>query len=173
MNTGTTRIVIVAGLVVAGIVVLLNGFASTGSTLSSGGGSNPPPTTSPSGTPSTSRSPRPAVQHQKPKAITFVVLNGTTSVGLAAEFDSKLTTAGFTRATPPGNAPTAGVQKTILYFRPGDAASQNRADAAFVATRFFPEAKVKPLNADVAGPSLVGDANVVVVVGADAQQPAA
>jgi hypothetical protein len=112
------------------------------------------------------------VHHQKAKDITFVVLNGTTSVGLAAEWDTKLTNAGFTQATAPGNAPTTGVQKTILYFRPGDAGAQNRADAAFVGTRFFPDAKVKPLRQDIAA-SLVGDANVVVIVGADADQPTA
>jgi len=172
VNTGTTRIVIVAALVVAGVVVLLNGFPSAGSPAASGGTSNPSPSTSPSGSPSTSPSQPPAVHHQKPKDVTFVVLNGTTSVGLAAQWDTKLTTAGFTQATAPGNAPTTGVQATVLYYRPGAAGAQNKADAAFVGSRFFPDAKVKTLRQDIPA-SLIGDANVVVIVGADVEQPAA
>jgi hypothetical protein len=171
VNTGTTRIIIVAALVVAGVVVLANGFSGSGPAAALGGSGSPGPShsTSPSSGASHSKSPKPPVQPQKAKAITFVVLNGTGALGLAAQFDTKLTDAGLTQGNPPGNAPTPGVRKTILYYRGGTAAAQNRADAQWVADKFFPGAIVKQLASGFASSSLIGNANVIVVVGADAQ----
>jgi LytR cell envelope-related transcriptional attenuator len=171
VNTGTTRIIIVAALVIAGVIVLANGFSGAGTTgaLGGSGSSGPSHSISPSSGASHSKSPKPAVQHQKPKAVTFVVLNGTGALGLAAQFDTKLTDQGLTQGNPPGNAPTTGVRKTVLYYRGGDAAAQNRADAQWVADQFFPGAAVHQLASDFASTSLIGNANVIVVVGADAQ----
>jgi hypothetical protein len=169
VNTGTTRIIIVAALVIVGVVVLANGFSGAGPPAAVGGSSGPSPSTSASTGPSHSKSPKAGVQAHKPKAITFVVLNGTGALGLAAQFDTKLTDAGLTQGNPPGNAPTTGVRKTILYFRGGDAAAQNRADAQYVADQFFSGASVRQLASDYASSSLIGNANVIVVVGADAQ----
>jgi hypothetical protein len=169
VNAGTTRIIIVAALVVAGALVLANGFSGAGPSIAVGGTSGPSPSTSPSSGTSHSKSPKPGVQHQKAKNITFVVLNGTGALGLAAQFDTKLTDGGLTQGNPPGNAPTTGVRKTILYFRGGDAAAQNRADAQYVADRFFPDAAVRQLASGFASAAIIGNANVVVVVGADAQ----
>jgi hypothetical protein len=169
VNTGTTRIIIVAALVIAGFLVLTKGFSGTGPPVALGGSPSSSPSVGPSSGSSHSRSPKPSVQHQKPKAITFVVLNGTGALGLAAQFDTKLTDAGLTQGNPPGNAPTTGVRKSILYYRGGTAAAQNRADAQWVADQVFPGAAVKQLASGYASSSLIGNANVIVVVGADAQ----
>jgi hypothetical protein len=169
VNTGTTRIIIVAALVVAGFVVLTNGFSSSSPTVALGGSPTASPTQSSHPSPSTSTSAKPATHHQKPKDITFVVLNGTGALGLAAQFDTKLTDAGFSQGNVPGNAPAIPVRKTILYYRGGNAAAQNRADAQFVADKFFSGAQVKQLASDFGSNAELGNSNVIVVVGADAQ----
>src|SRR5207249_10363550 len=102
VNTGTTRIVIVVGLVVAGLVVLLNGFSGVGTTAASGGSPGPSHSTSPGPSHSPSVSTGPAVHHHRAKDISFVVLNGTNAVGLAAQYDTTLSDAGFTQGHLPG-----------------------------------------------------------------------
>jgi|SRR5919204_2109125 hypothetical protein len=166
MTAGTIRFFIVVALVGAGLVVAVSGF-SGGAVESATGRHSTPPSPSSSPTPARSRSPKPPVRAEKPKEITFVILNGTTATGLAGQYQTKLEGDGFTVAHIAANAPSQDVQKTIVYFRGGDQAEQYQADASFVAKQYFPDAAVRQLSPADAGSSLVDNAKVVIVIGAD------
>jgi hypothetical protein len=175
VNTGTTRIVIVAALVVAGFVVLVNGFPSVGRQAS--GGPGPGTTTSPSTSVSPSDTatppPEPPPDPQPPKKIHFFVLNGTNSTGLAGTQAEQLGNHDLTPAlnaanSPADDAPTKGQKKTVVYYRGGDDAEQNQVDAQWVADTYCDGATVRELAADIASGDLVpADANVVILLGED------
>jgi hypothetical protein len=175
VNTGTTRIVIVAALVLAGFVVLVNGFPSSGVRASIGPG--PGDTTSPSTSVSPSETETPPPQlppdPQQPKKIHFFVLNGTNSTGLAGTQAEQLGNHDLTPAlngenVPADDAPTKGQKKTVVYFRGGDDAEQNEADAQWVADTYLGGATVRELAADIASGDLVpAEANVVILLGED------
>jgi hypothetical protein len=110
----------------------------------------------------------PAPLKPKVKGVPIQVLNGTDATGLAADVDILLTDAGYTQALAPGDLLTKPVPGTTVYFRPGDAADQNRTNAEHLARKYLEgvEAAVRPLNETL-------DANVdpktelVVVIGED------
>ena len=170
MSTGTTRILIVIALAVAGLVVLVNGFSGAGGLAGSEASSSP----SPSGHTTRSKSPKPPVAHQSPKKISFFVLNGTPATGLAAQWEQRLANKHFkpalnTAGFAVNDAPSKPLTKTIVYYRGGAAAAQNRADARFVADTYLNGAPVKQLAATYSTGTLVpAAANVVIVLGADA-----
>lgn len=175
VNTGTTRIIIVAALVVAGFVVLVNGFPSVDQEAS--GGPGPVDTTSPSTSVSpsateTTPAPEPPPDPQPPKKIHFFVLNGTNSTGLAGIEAEHLANQGLTPAlnaadSAADDAPTKGQKKTIVYFRGGDDAEQNQADAQWVADTYYDGATVKELDPDVESDVVPAEANVVILLGED------
>jgi hypothetical protein len=173
VNTGTTRIVIVAALVVAGFIILVNGFPSVGGQAAGGPGSptSPSPSTSPSGT--DTQTPPPPLDPQPAKKIKFFVLNGTNSTGQAGIQAERLANQGLTpvlngEGVSAGDAPTKGQKKTIVYFRGGDDAEQNEADAQWVADTLYDGAAVRELAADAASGNVVpAEANVVVLLGED------
>jgi hypothetical protein len=177
VNTGTTRIIIVAALVVAGFVVLANGFPSAG--VQASGGPGPRDTTSPSTSVSPSDTettpPEPPPDPQQAKKIVFFVLNGTTSTGLAGTQAEQLGNHDLTPAlnadgVPADDAPTKPQKKTIVYFRGGGDAEQNQADAQWVADTYCHGAAVRELaaGADIASGDLVpAEANVVILLGED------
>jgi len=168
VTAGTTRFLIIVGLVGAGLVVLLTGFSGGPRVSATGTGTSPSQSTHSGSSPAPhSRSPNPPIKPEKPKDITFVVLNGTTSAGLAGQWQTKLENAGFTTAHIAANAPSQDVQKTIVYFSGGGQAAQNKADASFLAGRYFRGAAVRELSAQSADASLVAGAKVVIVIGAD------
>ena len=172
MNTGTTRIVIVAALVIVGFVVLVNGFAGSGGEVAT-----PGPTGSasvgPAPTDTQTKSPKPPPEPQAPKKIQFFVLNGTNETGLAGIHAERLLNQGLTpvedlQGDIAGDAPAKGQNKTIVYFRGGDAAAQNEADARWVADSYFEGAAVRELATEVAGTDVVPEgANVVILLGED------
>ena len=174
VNTGTTRVIIVAALVVAGFVVLLNGFPSVDR---ASGGPETVTTTSPSASVSPSETgtlpPEPPPDPQPPKKIHFFVLNGTNSTGLAGTQAEQLGNHDLTPAlnadnVPADDNPTKGQKKTVVYFRGGDDAEQNEADAQWVADTYCDGAVVRELAPDIASGSLVpADANVVILLGED------
>ena len=173
MNTGTTRIIIVAALVVAGFVVLVSGFPSIDGEAADGPGitTSPSASASPDGT-DTETAP-PPLDPQPPKKISFFVLNGTNSTGLAGTQSQRLEAQDLTpvlnaAGSSADDAPTKGQRKTIVYFRGGDDAEQNEADAQWVADTYCDGAAVRELAADVASGDVVpADANVVIVLGED------
>ncbi len=96
MNTGITRIMIVAALAVAGFAVLVSGFSGSGTIAASGPGGGTG--ASPSVTVSPPKSPKPSVSPNRAKKIEFFVLNGTTKVGAAADWEQHLSDQGLTPA---------------------------------------------------------------------------
>jgi hypothetical protein len=173
VNTGTTRIIIVAALVVAGFVILVNGFPSGGGEAAGA----PSETTSPSSSPTTpsteTETPPPPIDPQAPAKIHFFVLNGTNTTGFASTQSQRLENQGLTpelndAGSSADDAPTKGQKKTIIYFRGGDDAEQNQADAQWVADEFYEGAAVRELAGDVASGDVVpAGANVVVLLGED------
>lgn len=177
MNTGTTRIIIVAALVVAGFVILVNGFPSIGGEAVGGPGPSTSLSPSPSSSGTDTETPPPPVDPQPAKKIHFFVLNGTNSTGLASTESQRLENQGLTPAlntagSSADDAPTKGQKKTIVYFRGGDAAEQNEADAQWVADTFYDGAAVKELDPEVESDVVPAEANVVVLLGEDSIPPA-
>ncbi|MBI3648051.1 MAG: LytR C-terminal domain-containing protein [Actinobacteria bacterium] len=171
MNTGITRIVIVAALAVAGFAVLVSGFSGAGSI--SAGGPGGETAVSPSVSVSVSKSPKTSLSPHRAKKIDFFVLNGTTAVGVAGAEEQRLSAQGLTPALNAAgfaadDAPSKPVTKTVVYFRGGAAAAQNRADAQWVADTFYKGAPVRELAPIYATGTLVpAAANVVIVIGND------
>ncbi|HEY7401699.1 MAG TPA: LytR C-terminal domain-containing protein [Actinomycetota bacterium] len=172
MNVGTTRIVIVAALVVAGLVVLLSGFPSVGGVAAGGPGGTTSPSTSVSPSTSPTPTPEPPPDPQPAKKINFFVLNGTNSTGLAGIQAERLANQDLTPAlndqnVAAGDAPTKPAKKTIVYFRGGDGAAQNESDAQWVADTFYAGAAVRELSPEIEGDVVPAEANVVVLLGED------
>lgn len=168
MNFGSARIIVIVGLVVVGIAILANGFGHGVSTVgATTAGVSPSPSASVS--PTTSASPTQATlpSPQQPADVTVAVFNGTSSAGLAAQAQQTLTGAGYVPdPKSPQNSPVAGASKTVVYFRGGPDADQNKADAQALAEAYFAGAKVQLLGTDY--DSLVSnDTQVTVVLGQD------
>lgn len=97
------------------VLALLNGSYSFSGPASS---SSPSASSSASAAPSESASPsEPAAAAPSDQgSTTLVVLNGTTTAGLAAKGTATLTTAGWT-VTSSGNAGTTGTASTVVYYQ--------------------------------------------------------
>jgi hypothetical protein len=173
VNPGVARIAIVVVLALAGAGVIAGGFpGSAGRIGASGPTGSPSPDGSPSPTGTKTRSPKEEVPDpQRPRDIEFYVLNGTTVAGLAGAQAERLEREGFAPALneegfAAGDAPSKPVGKTVVYFRPGDEAAQNAADARLIAETFYDGAPVRRLVADFS--TVVPEqAQVVVVLGND------
>lgn len=156
-------------LVLVGVLVLalLNGsYSFPGSTTSSRPSSSASATTTPSARPSGSSSPSSSASaSQAPGAAepsaqgttSVVVLNGTTTTGLAARASSALTTAGWQVAST-GDAGTTGATASVVYYQLADqqAVAQGVANAlgitAVQQSAAFPNADVSVvLGADYGG----------------------
>jgi hypothetical protein len=166
VNLGTARIVIILALVVGGIAVLANGFAS-GAVVTpptGGGGSE---TTSPSS--SASSSPTQPPKETPPPVIEGVqiaVFNGTNETGLAAQVQQVLDADGYVAAQDPADAATKPVPRTIVYFRGGADASQNRSNARYIADTYFDGARVAILDPELAV-DIAESAQAIIIVGVD------
>jgi hypothetical protein len=175
VNLGTARILIVIALVAAGAVVLVNGFddesgptaaESPGTSVTSPGTTTSPPvTTSPSEPPSNTPAP-----HKT--GVLFMVLNGTNVTGLAGEAQQLLEAEGNVAQAEADNAPSAGVDVTTVYYRAGEEAAQNKADATYIGETFFPDSNVEKLDPTIDAIA-AGSVTVVVVVGDDFAQSVA
>jgi len=168
VNFGSARIIVIVGLVVVGVAILANGFGHGVSTVgATTGGVSPSPnaTVSPTTSPTPTQTALPSPQ--QPADVTVAVFNGTSSAGLAAQAQQTLTTAGYaTDAKSPQNSPVAGTSKTVVYYRGGPDADQNKADAQVIADTYFAGAKVQLLGTDY--DSLVANnTQVVIVLGQD------
>jgi hypothetical protein len=92
-------------------------------------------------------------------ATNVVVLNGTTTNGLAHRVSSELSSHGFTRATALTGNPPGANQVTVVEYSSG-----HKADAQSVA-RTLGVSQAQPMEGTVA--ALAGSAAVVVIVGLD------
>ncbi len=167
VNIGTARIVIVLALVVAGVAVLANGFGGAAAVAPPTGGGSP----SASGSPSTSASPT-KIPHETPspqvQGVLIAVFNGTNETGLAGQVQQTLEADGYVAAQDPADAPSKPVAKTIVYFRGGANASQNRSDAKHVAVTYFGGAHVALLGTEqTSAVTIDKSAQVVIIVGVD------
>ncbi len=88
-----------------------------------------------------------------------VVLNGTTTEGLAHKLSASLQQSGYSQSTPLNGTPPGAHQTTVVEYAPG-----HRADAQGVAN-VLSVSEVQPLEAPVS--SLAAGATVVVVAGLD------
>lgn len=166
MNLGTARIVIIVALVVGGIAVLANGFGS-GTIVAGPAGGATSPTVVPSGSPSARppKSPKPTPPPQI-HGVAIAVFNGTNTVGLAGQVEQTLEADGYVKAQDPADAPSKPVAKTVVYFRGGTTAAQNRSDAKYVADHYLNHAAVKLLGSDQAS-SVAKAAQIVIILGID------
>ena len=170
VNLGTGRIVVIVALLVVGAAVLANGFADGSSGLQPGGGptgsavaTDTATGTSPgSSTPTAAQTPAP----QDPSEVLIQVFNGTTVTGLGATAQTYLEGKGYTANADALDAPSKTVPKTVVYYRGGASAAQNKSNASYMAKKFFKGSKVEEL--DPAIDTLVKKTTqVVVVVGDD------
>jgi hypothetical protein len=173
VNLGTGRIVIILALVVAGVLVLANGFGDA-STVTSGS-----PTSAPSGTDTSTPGPTGSAsggptQTPAPNTtgVTFMALNGTSVTGAGAAVQILLEADGYLSPVDAADSPVQGVTTTTIYYRPGPDAAQNQSDATYVNQQYF-GGKGQVVKLDQNSQSLYADvvpksASVVIVVGSDA-----
>ena len=157
---------IIVALVVGGIAVLANGFGA-GTSLPGPVAGGTSPTVVPSGSPSARppRSPKPTPPPQI-QGVAIAVFNGTNTVGLAGQVEQTLEADGYVKAQDPADAPSKPVAKTVVYFRGGSTAAQNRSDAKYVADHYLNHAVVKLLGSDQAS-SVAKTAQIVIILGVD------
>lgn len=167
MNLGTARIVIIVALIVSGIAVLANAFGSGTSATpvipGGAGASGASPSSSPSQHPSHTPNSAPSPQVQ---GVRVAVFNGTFAPGLATQVQQKLTGDGYSQAQAPGDAPSKIVAKTVVYFSGGSNRVQNRADANYIAQKYFNGARVTVLGAKMS-PLVSKNTQVAIVIGSD------
>ncbi len=166
VNLGTARIVIILALAAGGIAILANGFGSAAVVLpptGAGGSGTGSPSSSPSSSPT-----QPPKQTPSPKikGVQIAVFNGTNEAGLAAQVQQVLEADGYVAAQGPADAASKPVPKTIVYFRGGSNAAQNRSDAKYVADTYFSGARVAVLDQTL-GANIAASAQVVIIVGVD------
>jgi hypothetical protein len=118
------------------------------------------PSPTPTGT--TSRSPTPTPPPQT-TGVPIAVFNATTTSGAAAQAQAKLVTDGYVAVQPASDSPVKPFAKTVVYYRTGSKASQNRSDAQYVADKYFEGASVEPLGD--AFVNFAKKADVVIVLG--------
>ena len=167
MNLGTARIVIILALVAGGIAVLANGFGSaavvTPPAGSGGDGSPSPSDASPSSSPTQPPKETPSPQIE---GVLIAVFNGTNEAGLAAEVQQLLEADGYVAAQDPGDADSKPVPRTIIYFRGGADAPQNRSNARYIADTYFEGARVAVLDPELAV-DIADEAQAIIIVGVD------
>jgi hypothetical protein len=167
VNLGTARIVIILALAVSGIAVLANGFGSAAVVTppaGAGGSETTSPTdTSPTGSPSQPPKETPSPQIE---GVQIAVFNGTNETGLAAQVQQVLDADGYVAAQDPADADTKPVPKTIIYFRGGADAAQNRSNARYIADTYFDGARVALLDPELAV-DIADIAQAIIIVGVD------
>jgi hypothetical protein len=166
VNLGTARIVIILALTVGGIAVLANGFGSAAVVpppTGAGGSGTESPSSSPSTTPSQPPKETPSPQIE---GVQIAVFNGTNETGLAAQVQQLLEADGYVAAQDPADADTKPAPKTIIYFRGGADAAQNRSNARHIADTYFDGARVALIDPDLAA-NIADSAQAIIIVGVD------
>jgi hypothetical protein len=167
VNLGTARIVIILALAVGGIAVLANGFGSAAVVTppSGAGGSE---TASPSGSSPSSSPSQPPKETPSPqtRGVQIAVFNGTNETGLAAQVQQLLEADGYVAAQDPADAATKPAPKTVIYFRGGTDAAQNRSNARYIADTYFNGARVALIDPSLAV-NIADSAQAIIIVGVD------
>lgn len=140
------------------VLALLNGSYSFDGSTSPSASSSASATSEPSSSPSSSAPEAPAAGTPADQGTTsVVVLNGTTTTGLAAKASATLTSAGW-KVTSTGDAGTTGTTATIVYYQQTAQASVAQGIAkslgvtAVQQSAAFPNADISVvLGADYAG----------------------
>jgi len=167
VNLGTARIVIILALAAGGIAVLANGFES-GAIVTPPIGAGGSDTVSPSGA-SPSSSPSPPPKETPPpqiEGVQFAVFNVTYEPGLAAQLQQLLEADGYVAAQDPADADSKPVPRTIVYFRGGAEAPQNRSNAKYIADTYFEGARAALLDPELAV-GIADSAQAIIIVGVD------
>ena len=167
VNLGTARIVIIVALAAGGIALLANGFAGTVVTPADadGGGASSPTSSSPTDSASPSKPPKETPSPQV-EGVQIAVLNGTNEVGLAGQVQQLLVDDGYLPAQDADDADAKPVPKTVVYFRGGANAAQNRSDARYVADKYFDGARVGLLDPGQIT-NVTDSAQVIIIIGVD------
>jgi LytR cell envelope-related transcriptional attenuator len=149
----------VTALIIGGVLVGVAAIVVIASSV--GGGSSGKSATGAASTTGAHASRTPGASHSAsgPAGLNVVVLNGTTTNGLAHLVSGELRQHGYSRASPLKGRPPGTNQVTTVEYSSG-----HRADAQAVA-RYVHAEQVQPIESAVT--SLAGSANVVVIVGAD------
>jgi hypothetical protein len=154
---------VVAVAVIVVVVLSLGGGkgASSSSSETSGGATSAATQTSAQGKTTTKQpsSGTGAASTTSPGQLNVVVLNGTTTTGLAHHVSEELQQRGYTKAAPLTGQPPGANQTTVVEY-----ASGHRGDAQRVA-RSLGLTQAQPIEGTVA--SMAGSASVVVIVGLD------
>ncbi|WP_144760153.1 LytR C-terminal domain-containing protein [Curtobacterium sp. 9128] len=133
------------------VLALLNGsysFNGDSSSPAPSASSSATSTAAPSGEPSAGSSSEAAAASPSDQgSTTLVVLNGTSTRGLAATATTKLTTAGW-KVTSSGNAGTTGTPSTIVYYQQESQAALAKGIAASLGVSAVQQSSAFP-NADV------------------------
>jgi hypothetical protein len=172
VNLGTGRLLVIVALVVAGVLVLSQGFADDeGAVAQPSGSTTPSVTGSESPGPTGSASPDGETGAEAPEpnttGVPFMTLNGTTTTGAGAAAQELLEAEGYEAVLDSANSPVQNVSQTTVYFQGGEDAAQNKADAQYVSDTFFDgQAQVKKL-APAFVETVPDSAALVIVVGAD------
>jgi LytR cell envelope-related transcriptional attenuator len=169
VNFGSARILVIVALIVAGVGILASGFGHGVTSVGATGANITSPSPSASTQPTGSTSPSPATlpSPQPVKDVKIAVFNGTSSAGLAAQAQQTLTTAGYVAGQDPANSPVqGGAPKTVIYYRGGATADQNKADAQNIADKYFNGAKVQLLGGSFPG-TIADTITVTIVLGQD------
>jgi hypothetical protein len=168
VNTGTARIVLIVALLVTGGLLLANGFDAANTAAS---GAQPTeeasPAPSPTGRVTETDSPPPPPEKpdpEAPKDTPVTVYNGTDSVGLAGIVLEDLEKDGYVVGQEAQDALTKPVDETVVYYVGGGDADQNKANATALAKKYYPDAKVKELDAAYDG-VVAKDVEVLVILG--------
>jgi LytR cell envelope-related transcriptional attenuator len=162
-------LLIVGGLIV-GLAVLVFALVSLGGSSKGGSSASTTKSTSSSaesspeqageeGAKTSSSSSKAAAAAVNPSETNVVVLNGTSTTGLAHRVSAELVQHGFSRATPLTGRPPGANQATVVEYAGG-----HKADAQGVA-QALGIAQAQPMEGTVA--SRAGSATVVVIVGLD------
>jgi len=97
-----------------------------------------------------------------PGEVPTIVLNGTSTGGVAAKYSDALAAAGYQLTKPTGANADADTAVTLIYFAPGF-----EVEAAAVATAIGAPATVIPAALPTVPPGTIANASVVVVIGTD------
>jgi LytR cell envelope-related transcriptional attenuator len=163
VKLGSGRLVVMVALVAGGIILLATGFSGSPGVAAASGTHSPSP--SPTGTHHTPPPTSTPAPHTTGVAI--AVFNATSTANLATKGQKTLVNAGYVPAQTPQNSPIKSAV-TVIYYRPGAKAAQNRSDAQYISNKYFPGAAVSELGS--AFIHLAKGADVVVVLGDDYAQ---
>jgi hypothetical protein len=162
VGTSGLKLVVVAAAVVAGVLVLTQGFegttrASAPPSNGNGGTQTESPSPNPSGTTTTTTQPPRQCERQ---GVVLAIYNGTEVTGLAAQAGVALTAQGYVIPEENlGNATTV-FPTTVFYYRN----AQGQAEAECLRADFWPDGDIQRLDPDSDVPR---DAAVAVFLGND------